>query len=191
MENIFFHITSPSAAYQIARTRQFKAFSLNPENADSCLNLLLAKHFYQPITVIPNQIATGVGACLILHWEGPIETLKRWEDGRALNTLYHQPWSSFSLGDTTTDPANYWRSIVSIGTYKHLKLVGFYFDDTVVRKAWLDNELPPEVLSLWRYVPRIIRRITAKHGVDRYRLKLTNIIGDKGKSMRVSSTESV
>ncbi|MFK4014760.1 MULTISPECIES: hypothetical protein [Cobetia] len=81
MNKIFFHETSPSVAYHVAKTGQFKAFTLNPKNADSCLNLLLAKHFHQPITVIPNQLATAVGACLILRWEGPTETLRRWEDG--------------------------------------------------------------------------------------------------------------
>lgn len=190
MNNILFHVTSPSVAYHVAKTGQFKAFTLNPLNADSCLNLLLAKHFHQPITVIPNQLATAVGACLILRWEGPTETLRRWEDGHEKNTLYHQPWSSFSFGDPATDPANYWRSIVGIGTYQHLKLVAFHIDDAAVQKAWIDSELPRQVLGLWRYAPRIIRHYTAKHGVARYRLKLNDIIGDEGKSMHVSNTES-
>lgn len=128
----------------------------------------------------------GTGATLIVEWSGPEEIMRTWsETPPQRNVLYHQPWDAHKSEDPLATPEAYYRSLVFAGTEQHLSIVDFQLDDERVKAAWIDGELPDQVMGAWRLAPEVVRRAVAGYGVQRMHVAMQRLVGTGGRPLVV------
>lgn len=112
------HITSLESAISIILSGRYHPFQSHPTLTDSGLNAFI-------VDSIPNlrQEFGGVGARLLLNWNGPVE--KR---------------NNFPLPPNVLCTDMPWRVVVPLGTTEHLTLAGLDASDEEWRN--LDVDLP-------------------------------------------------
>lgn len=178
MATCLFHVTGLIQAYEIAKTGHYVPFSVDPLNTDACLNLYATAVRGQPVALSPDgQYVEASGAALVVEWDGPEEALSTWQTLPKPNVLYHQPWDQYRYSDPLKKTEAYYRSLVAAGTDRHLKIVGFKLDEISVEKAWVAGDLPDEMMGLWRFTPKLLRRLKSDRGLKRAFAAMQRVIG--------------
>jgi len=188
MATCLFHVTGPVQAYQIAKAGRYAPFSVDPLNTDACLNLYATVVRGKPVAFAPDgQQVEAAGAALVVEWDGPEEVLSTWQTVPKPNVLYHQPWDQYKHADPLEEPEAYYRSLVAAGTDHHLKIVGFKLDEEIVEEAWVAGDLPDEMMGLWRFAPKALRRLKSDRGIKRVYAAMQGAIGggDNGRTLVV------
>jgi hypothetical protein len=188
MATCLFHVTGPVQAYQIAKAGRYVPFSVDPMNTDACLNLYATVVRGKPAAQAPDgQQVEAAGAALVVEWDGPEEVLSTWQTLPKPNVLYHQPWDQYKHADPLEEPEAYYRSLVAAGTDRYLKIVGFKLDEEIVEEAWVAGDLPDEMMGLWRFAPKALRRLKSDRGIKRIYAAMQGAIGggDNGRTLVV------
>ena len=142
----------------------------------------------KPAAYAPDgQQVEAAGAALVVEWDGPEEVLSTWQTVPKPNVLYHQPWDQYKHADPLEEPEAYYRSLVAAGTDHHLKIVGFKLDEEAVEEAWVAGDLPDEMMGLWRFAPKALRRLKSDRGIKRIYAAMQGAIGggDNGRTLVV------